>query len=78
MGINLVATSIVCPTGILTHIGLASNIIIVPIEFHAHVNLTIGVVRVVTIIAVVKVATSTTFKQPMGQVFSGFLISLSY
>ena len=78
MGITLVATSIVCLTCILTYIGLAFTIIIVPIEFYAYVNLTIGVVPVVTIIAVVIVATSTTFKRPMGQVLSGHLLSLSH
>ena len=62
MGITLVATSVVCLTSILTHIGLASTIIIAPIEFYAYVNLTIGVVPVVTIIAVVIVATSAAFK----------------
>ena len=77
MGVTLVATSVVCLTSILTHIGLASTIIIVPIEFHAYVNLTIDVVLVVTIIAVVIVATSATFKRPTGQVLSGHLLSLS-
>ena len=62
MGLTLVATSIVCLTCLLTHIGFASTIIIVLIEFHAYVNLTIDVVPVVTIVAVVIVATSTTFK----------------
>ena len=76
MGITLVATFIVCLTGILTYIGLASTIVIVPIEFHTYENLTIGVAPVVTIIAVVIVATSTIFKQPMGQVLSVCLLSL--
>ena len=62
MGVTLVATSVVCLTSILTHIGLASTIIIVPIEFHAYVNLTIGMVQVVIIITVVIVATSAAFK----------------
>ena len=62
MGITLVVTLVVCLTGILIYLGLASTIIIVPIEFHAYFNLTIGVVPVVTIIAVVIVATSTTLK----------------
>ena len=52
----------VCLTGILTQIGLAYTIIIVPIEFYAYVNLTISVVPIVTIIAIVIVATSATFK----------------
>ena len=50
----------------LTHIGLASTIVVVPIEFHVYVNLTIGVVPVVNIIAVVIVATSTAFKLSIG------------
>ena len=66
MDVTLVAAFIVCLTHLLTHIGLASTIIIVLIEFHAYVNLTIDVVPVVTIVAVVIVATSTTFKQPTG------------
>ena len=66
MGITLVATLVVCPTSNLIHLGLASTIIIVPIEFHAIVNLTIGVVPVATVVAVVIVATSAAFKQPMG------------
>ena len=78
MGVTLVATSVVCLTSILTHIGLASTIIIVPIEFHAYVNLTIGMVQVVIIIAVVIVATSAAFKRPTGQVLSGRLLSLSH
>ena len=59
MGITLVATSIVHLANILTHIGLASIVVIVPIEFHSYVSLTI-VVTVETIIAVVIVATSAT------------------
>ena len=66
MGITLVAASVVCLTSMLTNIGLAFTVIIAPIEFHASVSLSIGVVLAVTIIAVVIVATSTTFKQPMG------------
>ena len=62
MGTILVASSIVCLTGILTHIGLASTIIIAPIEFHAHVSLIIGMVLAVTIIAAVIVAIAATFK----------------
>ena len=54
MGLTLVATSIVFLTCLLTHIGFASTIIIVLIEFHAYVNL--------NIVVVVIVATSTTFK----------------
>ena len=77
MGVTLVATSVVCLTSILTHIGLASTIIIVPIEFHAYVNLTIGMVPVVIIIAVVIVATSAAFKRATGQVLSGRLLFLS-
>ena len=53
MGITLVATSIVCLTSILAHIGLASTIIIALKEFYAHVSLTIGVVPAITIIALV-------------------------
>ena len=78
MVVTLVAISIVYLTGILTHIGLALIIVIVPIESHAYVSFTIGVVPVVTIIAVVIVATSTTFKWPIGQVLSGFLLFLSH
>ena len=77
MGVTLVATSVVCLTSVLIHIGLASTIIIVPIEFHAYVNLTIGMVQVVIIIAIVIVATCAAFKQPTGQVLSGHLLSLS-
>ena len=77
MGLTLLATLVVYPTSILANLGLASTIIIISIEFHAYVNFTIGVVPVVTIIAVVIVATSTTFKQPMGQVLSGHLLSVS-
>ena len=63
MGITLVATSYSMPNKYFnTYIGLASIVIIAPIEFHAYVSLTIGVVPAVTIIAVVIIATSTTFK----------------
>ena len=62
MGITLVAASVVCLASMLPYIGLSSTVIIAPIEFHAYVSLTIGVVPVVTIIAVVIVATSTAFK----------------
>ena len=48
-----------------------------PIEFHAYLSLTIGVVPAVTILAVVIVSTSAAFKPPMGQVLSGHLLSLS-
>ena len=66
VGVTLVSTLVVCLTSILTHIGLASTIIIVPIEFYAYVILTIGMVPVAIIIAVVIFATSAAFKQPMG------------
>ena len=62
MGITLVATSVLYLTIIVIHLDLVSTIVIVPIEFHAYVNLTIGVVPVVIIIALVIVATSATFK----------------
>ena len=78
MGTTLVTASVVCFTSILTHIGLASTIIIAPTGFHVYVNLTIGVVPAVTVIAVVIVAISATFKLPMGQVLSGHLLSLSH
>ena len=61
MSTMLGATFIVCPMGILIHIGLPSTIIIAPIEFHVYVSLSIGVVLVVTRIAVVVGARYTTF-----------------
>ena len=62
MGITLVSTSVVCLTSILIHISLLPTIVIVPKEFHAYVNLTIGVIPVVTIVVVAIVTTSTAFK----------------
>ena len=62
MGVTPVATLVVCLTSILMHLSLASTIILVPVELYAYVNLTISVVPVVTIIAIVIVATSATFK----------------
>ena len=50
------------PNQFLIHIDLVSTVIIAPIEFHAYVSLTIGVVPTVTIIAVVIVVTCTAFK----------------
>ena len=76
MGITLVATFIVCLRSIFTHIGLASTIVIALIEYHAYISLTIGLVSAVTIIALVIIATFTAFKQIMGQVLRGHLLSL--
>ena len=78
MGITLVASSVVCLTSILIHLGLASTVVIAPIESYAYVSLSISILPIVTIIAVVIVATSTTFKQPMGQVLIGCLLFLSH
>ena len=78
MGIALVAASIVCLTSTLAYIGLASIIVIALIEFHAHVSSAIGVVPVITIRALVIVATCTAFKLITGQVLSGRLLSLSH
>ena len=76
MGITLVATFIACLTSILTHIGLASTIVIALIEYHAYISLTISLVSAITIIALVIIATSTAFKQTIGQVLNGHLLSL--
>ena len=76
MGITLVATFIVCLISILTHIGLASTIIIALIEYHVYISLTIGLVSAITIIVII--ATSTAFKQIIGHVLSSYLPSLFY
>ena len=78
MGITPVATFIICLTSILTHIGLASTIAIALIEYHAYISLTIGLVLAITIIALVIIATSAAFKQKMGQVLIGHLLSFFY
>ena len=65
------------PTGILIYTGLASTMVVALIEFHTYVSLTTGVVPAITIIALAIVASYATFKQPIGQVLSGYLLSLS-
>ena len=61
---TLVAVSIVYTTRFffLTHLGLASYVKIAPIELHAYVSLSIGMVPAVIMIEVVIIATSATFK----------------